>query len=92
MNYTTYKVKAKDTLSKIAREHNVTIQAIMEANPGAIKDPNFIREGWVLKIPVPDPSDRVSERFEKVGKAFEAALEDVRNLPSVQALMELVGD
>ncbi len=43
-------VKRGDTLTKIARENNVTIGDILDANP-QISDPNRIREGQKISIP-----------------------------------------
>jgi len=51
----TYTVKAGDTLSKIAREHlgdgNAYMQ-IFNANKDQLTDPDKIRPGQVLKLPV----------------------------------------
>lgn len=44
-----YTVQWGDTLYKIARDNNVTVAAIMEANPG-VTEKNF-KEGSVIKIP-----------------------------------------
>jgi nucleoid-associated protein YgaU len=51
----TYTVKAGDTLSKIAKEHlgNASAYvAIFEANRDQLSDPDKIKPGQVLKIPV----------------------------------------
>ena len=47
-SYVTYKVKKGDTLSKIAKANNTTIDALVKLN--AIKNPNVINIGDVLKI------------------------------------------
>jgi LysM repeat protein len=52
---TTYTVKAGDTLSKIAKEHLGNANAYMEifnANRDQLTDPDKIRPGQVLKLPV----------------------------------------
>ena len=52
----TYTVKAGDTLSKIAKEHlgnASSYMAIFEANKDQLTDPDQIKPGQVLKIPVP---------------------------------------
>jgi nucleoid-associated protein YgaU len=52
---TTYTVKAGDTLSKIAREHlgdANAYMAIFEANKDQLSDPDKIKPGQVLQIPV----------------------------------------
>ena len=51
----TYTVKAGDTLSKIAKEHLGNANAYMkifEANKDQLTDPDKIKPGRVLKIPV----------------------------------------
>lgn len=47
-SYVTYKVKKGDTLSKIAKANNTTIDVLVKLN--AIKNPNVINIGDVLKI------------------------------------------
>ena len=51
----TYTVKSGDTLSKIAKEHYGNAnnyQKIFEANKDQLSDPDKIKPGQVLKIPV----------------------------------------
>ena len=51
----TYTVKAGDTLSKIAKEHlgdANAYMAIFEANRDQLTDPNQIKPGQVLKLPI----------------------------------------
>ncbi|MBQ7666899.1 MAG: LysM peptidoglycan-binding domain-containing protein, partial [Kiritimatiellae bacterium] len=45
-----YVVQSGDILGRIARKHNVSEKAILEANP-SVKDPNRIRVGQRLAIP-----------------------------------------
>jgi LysM domain len=47
-----YVIQAGDTLSKIATDHGLTLDALMAANPD-ITDPNRIVEGQQITIPVP---------------------------------------
>jgi len=51
----TYTVQAGDTLSQIAKEFGVTVEAIIEAND--IEDPSLIQVGQVLVIPVAKPEE-----------------------------------
>ena len=58
----TYKVSAGDTLSKIAKQQNVSVQDIMTSNPD-IKDPNKIFVGQTINLgsqqnqsPAPSPA------------------------------------
>lgn len=48
---TTYIVQWGDWLRKIAEKHNVTVEAILAANPGI--NPNVIYPGQTLNIPAP---------------------------------------
>jgi len=50
--YIIHVVQPGDTLTRIARQYNTTVEAILEANP-EITDPNFIRVGQEIKIPAP---------------------------------------
>jgi LysM repeat protein len=50
-NQETYKVKAGDTLIKIAAKHGVTVAALRQAN--GLANSSIIRIGQVLKIPSP---------------------------------------
>lgn len=47
-----YVVQPGDTLNRVARQHNVTVDALLELN--AIEDPNTIRVGQELLIPLTD--------------------------------------
>lgn len=49
-NYTSYTVVHGDTLPRLAYRYRTTIDAIMVLNP-IIPNRNFIRTGWVLRIP-----------------------------------------
>lgn len=51
-----YKVVKGDNLTKIAKRFHTTIKDIMELNP-IIKDRNFIKVDWVLKIAVAIETD-----------------------------------
>lgn len=46
---TTYVIKGGDTLSKVARNYNTTVAAIMKLNP-SIKDANKISVGLVVRV------------------------------------------
>ena len=50
-SYVEYKIKKGDTLSKIAKAHNTTVNAIKAANPDKIKNVNRIYAGDVIRIP-----------------------------------------
>lgn len=45
----TYTIQAGDTFQRIAREHNVSVQALLDANPDA--DPRRLRIGTEILIP-----------------------------------------
>lgn len=80
-------VKTGDSLWGIAKKYlgdGNRFKEIQRAN--GLKD-TLITPGMVLKI----PSESVS-KYEEIGKAFEKAIRDVDNLPSVKKLYDLVGD
>lgn len=54
-----YTVKRGDTLTKIAKQYNVTIQEIVDAN--GIKNPNLIYVDQILSIPQKDESQQQPE-------------------------------
>lgn len=97
MSYITYKVKSGDTLSEIAAKYGVTVAAIKNANKDKIKNVNLIIAGWSLKIPVKEkepPKVEASQPSETPPKEktlvekFNEAIEDIRNLQSVQDLVK----
>jgi hypothetical protein len=49
--YKQHVVKSKDTLASIARTHRVTLQSIIDANPGL--QPKRLQLGQTIKIPAP---------------------------------------
>jgi nucleoid-associated protein YgaU len=46
-----YVVKKGDTMTKIAKAHGVTLDALIEANKDTVKDPNDVKVGQELIIP-----------------------------------------
>jgi LysM repeat protein len=50
-----YRIKAGDTLAKIARNYGVTVDEILAVNP-QITDPNHIEVGQIIVIPQPTPT------------------------------------
>ena len=57
----TYTVVKGDNLSRIAKKFNTTVGALVDAN--AIKNPNHIRIGVVLKLPAPPAAAGLPERL-----------------------------
>ncbi len=45
-----YRVVYGDTLSEIAWRFGTSVQAIMNLNRGKITNPDFIQEGWIIRI------------------------------------------
>lgn len=80
-----YKIKNGDTLTKIAKAHKTTVQAIKAANPSIIKDINRITTGSIINIPD-------SYKYEEIGKAMIICLEDIEKLVSFQRLKKLIGE
>lgn len=92
MAYKKYTVKKGDTLSEIAQKFGTTVKAIQAANKSKITNVNLIGVGWVLNIPVSEPSESVpkpSKDYRAIGKQYETALNDVRNLASVKKLLSM---
>ena len=85
----TYTVKSGDTLSAIAVKHGTTVDAIMKANTGKIKDKNKIYVGQVITIPTPTPTTP-AKNYTEIGKQVEACLKDIQNLPSFKKLSSLL--
>ena len=81
----TYTVKKGDTLSKIAKLHNTSIQKLQKLNPSLISDVNKISVGWVLNVPLVSSSNRC-----ELCSAYEKALLDIKNLKSVKKLESLL--
>ena len=56
-----YVIKSGDTLSRIAREFNVTLDALLEANKDTISNPNRIKVGDEIIIPLPETTEAPAE-------------------------------
>lgn len=52
-----YTIKSGDTLSKIAREFDITLDQLLEANKDTIDNPDRIRVGDEIIIPTPPPEE-----------------------------------
>ena len=53
----TYTIKTNDTLSKIAKKFGLTLDELLAANKDTIKNPDKIKVGQVIIIPVPTPDE-----------------------------------
>lgn len=82
---TVHTVAKGETLSEIAKKYNTTVTALQYTN--SIKNPNKIYIGQNLTIP---RSETVSKGYEEIGKQFQKALKDIRTLPNVQKLCEML--
>ena len=65
--YKEYTVKLGDTLSKIAKEYNTTVNAILAINP-QITNPNLIYPGQIIKIPVEESNKVYTVQVEVTSK------------------------
>lgn len=72
---TLYYVKSGDTLSKIAKQYNTTVDALIKAN--AIKDPSLIEVGQVIKIP--GKTDTVDDKKKALIKEAQIHLNNFCN-------------
>jgi LysM repeat protein len=59
-----YVIKAGDTLSAIAREFNVSLDALLAANKDTISNPNRIKVGDEIIIPLPETTEPPAEPSE----------------------------
>ena len=66
-----YVIKEGDTLSKIAKRNDITLDELLAANKETIKDPDKISVGDEIIIPVPVPED-VSGGSEEIDRAVGA--------------------
>ena len=67
----TYTIKKGDILNKIAKKFGVTVEQILDANKDTIKNPNKIKVGQEIIIPVPVP-----EEFTDPGAAEPSASDE----------------
>lgn len=76
-----YTIQAGDTLSKIAAEHNCTVNDLMRLNPD-IKDPNKIKVGQVLVFETETPEDVVANNMsaEERRQILEQQAKELENL------------
>ncbi|MBO5715005.1 MAG: LysM peptidoglycan-binding domain-containing protein [Clostridia bacterium] len=89
----THKVKKGETLSEIAKKYGTSVEAIRMVNSERIKNVNDICIGWTLVIPnTPKPSENVKTYYEKVGRAFDRAIADIKKLDSVKELESLLNN
>jgi len=91
---TTYIIKERDTLTKIAAKHGVTVPELVAAN--GIKNPQFIRKDQVLIIPpkkqaVTPSAPRAADKAEKPAKSlFIQALCAMGNpIPNLRLAIEI---
>lgn len=87
---TTYKVQKGDTLWSIAKRFLGDGNRFKEIQKANGMTDTVIYPDSVLEIPSSTLSTQSD--YEKIGKAFEKALNDVDNLKSVQHLYKLIGD
>lgn len=52
VRYIKYKVVKGDSLWNLAKKYGTTVDAICAANVGKIIDPDIIKIGWIINIPV----------------------------------------
>lgn len=82
LNGTTYLVKSGDTLSKVAKKHNTTVNTLVQLND--IKNKNLIYPGQVLQLPstniyIVKKGDTLSEIASR-NKTTVTRLVDVNNI------------
>lgn len=86
-SYIVYEVVYGDTLSKIAREHNVTVDELVECN--GIVNKNFIRVGDEIKIPTESKVEMTEykvvkgDNLSKIGEKFGVAWQEIAELNGI---------
>ena len=80
-----YIVKKGDNLSRIAKAHGTTVDAIAKANN--IKNVNLINVGQVLTIPTTTAKKPTAE---EIIEAFDECLTAIENLPEFKVLEEML--
>ena len=83
----TYIVRTGDSLTKIAKEFNTTVSAILKANPKII-NPDVIYAGTDLEIPVKNSEN--SKNYTEIGKQVEKCLNDIEKLDSFKKLSKML--
>lgn len=83
---TKYTVQKGDTLWGIAKKLLGDGNRYREIQKENGLTDTVIRAGMVLRIP-----KNSKPSFEEIGRAFEKAVQDVDNLPSIQKLYDLIG-
>lgn len=81
----TYTVRKGDTLSGIAYCHNTTVDELAKAN--GIRNPNYIRVGQVLQIPVKEPAKPVNNQVYNALVTCLDAIEDLSEFKQLEALL-----
>ncbi|BAH07561.1 LysM peptidoglycan-binding domain-containing protein [Clostridium kluyveri] len=82
-NHTSKILQPGDTLYKIAQAYNVSVESILEANPGI--DPNYLRVGQRLCIPlVCDPE------YSNYGETITAMQNDINMLKSESVVQKTI--
>ena len=84
----TYTVKSGDTLTKIAKIHNVDMWDLANAN--GIRNINYIQVGQVLTIPTTQESKPVNNN--QVYNALVTCLDAIEDLPEYKTLSGLLED
>lgn len=69
---TTYVVKAGDVMWRIAQAHNVSLSALIDANP-QIENPNIIHVGDIINIPVKETPKMTTYTVKKGDTMWEIA-------------------
>ena len=79
-NHYPYVVQPGDTLYRIAQRLEVSLQRIIEANPGI--DPNYLRVGQVICIPACPPNHtpyiiRPGDTLYRIAQMYNVTVEDI---------------
>ena len=71
-----YVVKKGDTMTKIAKAHDITLEALLAANKETVKDPDKVKVGQELVIPVAVSEEESTEPASEAPASEEPASEE----------------
>ncbi|MBT4277960.1 glycosyltransferase [Candidatus Falkowbacteria bacterium] len=85
-----YEIKKGETLSSIARKYNINLSAIINANNGLISNPNSVKEGQKIIIPISELKNSLDKETLLSRKNREIILDESENTLTIQGENNIV--